>query len=128
LPIAEITDNDFTVLRLSDPIIQKEGNDGATAYTFNLTLEKETGSNFIIKYTTEDGTATVVDRDYNQAEGELSFSGKAGEVQSVTVWVNGDMKIEADENFRFKIFGLSNDFNKRLRSEERRVGKEYRSR
>jgi len=114
LPTAKITDNDFTVLTLSDPIIQNEGNDGATAYTFNLTLEKETGSNFVIKYTTEDGTATVADKDYNKAEGELSFAGHAGEVQFVTVWVNGDLKIEADENFKFKIFDLSNDFNKRL--------------
>lgn len=114
LPVAKIIDNDFTILKLSAPVTKKEGDNGTTAYTFDLTLQQETGSNFVVKYTTEDGTATVADKDYVHTEGELSFAGKAGEVQSVTVLVNGDLKIEADEDFKFKVFDLSETFNNRL--------------
>ncbi|MFD1628844.1 Calx-beta domain-containing protein [Pseudopedobacter beijingensis] len=114
LPVAKIMDNDSAILKLSNPVTQKEGDNGTTAYTFNLTLEKETGRGFVVKYTTADGTATVADKDYTHTAGELPFAGKAGEVQSVTVLVNGDLKIEADEDFKFKVFDLSETFNNRL--------------
>src|SRR5690606_2970774 len=52
--------------------------------------------------------------DYVKAAGSLSFAGKAGETQTVTVQVNGDQKIEGNEDFKFKVFGLSNTFNNRL--------------
>jgi len=114
LPTIKIIDNDATVLRLSNAVQLKEGNSGTTPFEYTLTLEKATGAGFTVKYTTEDGTATLADNDYNEAEGVLSFSGTAGESHTVTVFVNGDRKIETNELFKFKVFDLDSIFNNRL--------------
>jgi hypothetical protein len=114
IPIIKIIDNDATVLRLSNAVQLKEGNSGTTPFEYTLTLEKATGTGFTVKYDTEDGTATLADNDYNRAEGSLSFSGTAGESHTITVFVNGDLKIEGNELFKFKVFDLDSTFNNRL--------------
>jgi hypothetical protein len=114
LPKVKIIDNDRTVLKLSDPLVLDEGNSGTTQFVYTVTLEKATGKPFTIKYRTADGTAKLVDNDYSEAIGTLSFSGTAGETRTVVVFVNGDLKIEANETFNFTISDLDNNFNNRL--------------
>lgn len=114
LPVVKIIDNDVTTLRISDAIRINEGNNGTTQFNFSVTLEKATGDNFTINYTTQDGTTTIIDNDYNETSGVLSFAGTAGETRTVTVFVNGDLKLEGNEDFNFIISGLSNNFNNRL--------------
>jgi hypothetical protein len=51
-----------------------------------------------VNYATADGTATVADGDYQAVSGTLTFA--AGEQsKTVTVLVNGDLKVENDETF-----------------------------
>ncbi len=114
LPTIKITDNDFTELRLSGNVQQAEENSGTTPFFYTITLEKATGTGFTLKYTTEDGTATLTDNDYMEAANTLSFSGNAGESHTIPVFVNGDQKIEGNEDFIFRIFDLEKTFNNRL--------------
>ncbi|WP_168199430.1 Calx-beta domain-containing protein [Pedobacter aquae] len=114
LPTLRIIDNDVATLRISDAIRINEGNNGTTPFNFTVTLDKATGNNFTLNYATQDGSATNADNDYNAATGVLSFAGTAGEIRTVTVFVNGDLKLEGNENFNFTISGLSNNFNNRL--------------
>jgi hypothetical protein len=51
-----------------------------------------------VNYATADGTATVADGDYQAKSGTLTFA--AGQQsQTVTVLVNGDVKVEDNETF-----------------------------
>ena len=109
-----VLDNDNAILTLSDPIIVTEGNAGTTTATFNVTLSKATSNSFTIAYNTADVTATSANSDYVAQSGTLNFNGTAGEVRSVTITINGDTNIEADEVYNLILSGLSNNFNNRL--------------
>ncbi len=79
---------------------QVEGTGGTTtAFTFSVTLNNAVQGGFNIAYDTNDGTATVADSDYVDNDGTLNFVGTAGEVQMITVLVNHDSKVEANETF-----------------------------
>ena len=52
-----------------------------------------------LAYTTNDGTATTADGDYVDNDASLAFAGTASETQTITVQVNHDAKVEADETF-----------------------------
>jgi hypothetical protein len=109
-----ITDNDRGELQLSGPIVVTEGNSGPTLATFTVTLTAATGSPFDIRYNTFDGTARTSDNDYVGKAGTLSFDGEEGEVKEITILVNGDFKIESDEEFNVVLRNLSNSFGGKL--------------
>lgn len=109
-----ILDNDNATLTLSGPVNITEGNAGTVTATFNVTLSKATSNPFTIAYNTTDGTATSVNSDYVAQSGTLNFNGTTGEVRSVTITINGDTNIEADEVYNVNLSGLSNNFNNRL--------------
>ncbi|WP_255902152.1 Calx-beta domain-containing protein [Paradesertivirga mongoliensis] len=110
-----ITDNDEGELKLSGPVLVQEGNSGPTLATFSVTLLGATGSPFSIGYATFDGTAKASDDDYVTKAANLNFQGIEGEVQTITILVNGDYKIESDEEFNLILRNLSNTFGDKLK-------------
>ncbi len=109
-----IDDNDYATLSISNAVIITEGNSGTTSATFTVTLDKASGSPFAVNFATVDGTATLADRDYQLAAGTLNFAGTAGETRTITVLVNGDLKIEGNETYSVVLNALSNSFGGRL--------------
>ena len=58
---------------------------------------------FVVAYRTSDGTATTADGDYTDNDSSLAFTGTSGETKTVTVQVNHDGKVEADETFTLSL-------------------------
>ncbi|HEX8180914.1 MAG TPA: Calx-beta domain-containing protein [Pyrinomonadaceae bacterium] len=85
-----------------DDVAQAEGDTGPTAFTFNVTLSGQSSVPVSVDYTTQDGTATVADGDYQAASGTLTFA--PGETSKpITVSVNGDLLFETDETFSVQL-------------------------
>ncbi len=110
----KILDNDVATLTLSGPVSLSEGDSGTKPATFNLILNKATEGGFTIDYTSVDGTAKVADNDYIPVNSFLTFNGTVNESYPITVLVNGDKNIEADETFTIKLDNLSNSFEGRV--------------
>ncbi|MEQ9407474.1 MAG: Calx-beta domain-containing protein [Fuerstiella sp.] len=86
-----------------------EGTGGtSTDLTFSVSLNNAVQGGFDVAYTTSDDTATVADGDYVDNDGTLTFAGVAGEVQTITVRVSHDAKVEGDELFALALGALSN--------------------
>ena len=84
-------------LSISDASIT-EGNSGSQIETFTVT---RSGGNaaFDVQFATSDGTATTADGDYVAKSGVVHFD--AGVItQTVSVVVNGDTKVEANETYK----------------------------
>ncbi len=103
-----ITNDDSANLTLSGGTAQNEGNAGTVAYTFTATLSAAVQGGFQVSYTTNDGTATTADNDYVDNDGTLTFTGTAGETKTITVQVNGDNKVELNENFTVALGTIAN--------------------
>ena len=88
-----------------------EGNSGTTPFTFTVTLSAQTAQVVTVQYATANGTATSPS-DYAAAGGVLTFAANTTQLtQTVTVQVNGDTTVEADETF---VVNLSNPNNATL--------------
>ncbi|EAZ90656.1 beta strand repeat-containing protein [Crocosphaera chwakensis] len=74
-----------------------EGDSGTQTLTFDVTLNNAVSGGASVDFDTADGTATTADNDYTATSGTLNFTGNAGEVQTITVEVNGDNKVELNE-------------------------------
>jgi Big-like domain-containing protein/Calx-beta domain-containing protein len=73
-----------------------EGNSGTTNLIFTVTLSAASNLTVTVNYATANGTATLVDNDYQAASDTLTFN--PGEViKPITVLANGDQKFEPDE-------------------------------
>lgn len=83
-----------------------EGDSGTSTLSFSVTLGKAASGPFTVDYATADGSATLADADYLAATGTLSFAGTAGEVQTVSVTINGDTASEGDETFSVVLSNL----------------------
>jgi len=84
-----------------------EGNSGSTIANFTVNLSAASASNVTVNYATADGSATVADSDYAAANGTLSIP--AGTTsKTVAVMVNGDTKVEGDENFYVNLTNAAN--------------------
>ncbi|TZF81845.1 tandem-95 repeat protein [Pedobacter sp. BS3] len=121
IPSVTITDNDVATLRIDGPISVAEGNAGTTVATFTVTLDKAVVGSPSVSYTTKDGTATVADGDYAPSTGVLQFEGKANEHKYISVTVNGDLKIENDEQFTVVLSNLQTSFNSQVIAENRLI-------
>ncbi|WP_037299244.1 Calx-beta domain-containing protein [Runella limosa] len=102
-----ITNEDFATLTFSTVAAQNEGALGTVAYAYDLTLDKEVVGGFTVNYNTNNGTATTADGDYQDNDGSITFTGTAGEKHTITVLVNGDLKVELDEEFTVVIGSIS---------------------
>jgi hypothetical protein len=103
-----IDNDDMAILTIAD-VAQNEGTGGTTTdFTFTVTLDNPVDGGFDVAFTTNDGTATTVDSDYNDNDSSLTFAGTANESQTITVQANHDAKVEADETFSVALGALSN--------------------
>eukprot|EP00913_Durusdinium_trenchii_P028498 g26726.t1 len=83
-----------------------ETDTGQTAFTFVVTRDANTTAE-TVTYTTNNGTATVADGDFNAAAGTLTFPMGGALTMNITVIVNGDTKVEANETFTVDIINSS---------------------
>ncbi|QPF90220.1 Calx-beta domain-containing protein [Bradyrhizobium commune] len=83
-----------------------EGNNGQQVATFTAT---RTGGNaaFDVNFATADGSATTADGDYVAKSGSLHFA-QGAVSQTVSVVINGDTKVEGNENFHVNLSGATN--------------------
>ncbi len=101
-----LNDDPVPAISINDVAVD-EGNFGTTPATFTVSLSNPSFQTITVDYATADGTATVADGDYLPASGTVTFlPGDTSE--DVTVTVNGDTKIEPDEDF---FVNLSNPVN-----------------
>ena len=64
-----------------------------------LTSDKAVGG-FTVDVSTSDGSATTADSDYTALNGQtVTFTGNAGESQTVNITLGDDSKLENDETF-----------------------------
>jgi hypothetical protein len=105
---ASITDNDSASLAISD-VSAAEGNAGSTNFTFNVTFTGNVAGAFTVPVSSLDGTA-MAGSDYTAIPGGtlLNFTGASGQVQPVTVSVQGDTIVEANEGFTVTLGAPSN--------------------
>ncbi len=100
-----ILNDDTATLTISN-LEQAETNGGTTNFTFQVALDQAVDMPFTVDFATADGTAAVSDGDYTANSGTLSFAGMEMETQFITVAVNGDCLIEADETFSVSLSNL----------------------
>lgn len=96
--LGTIEDDDAATLTLSGPSEIAEGDSGTFSYVFTATLDIPVDGGFSVPVTTADSTATA-GSDYDALSTTLNFTGSAGEVQTGSVTINGDMVDEGDETF-----------------------------
>ena len=84
-----------------------EGNSGTQLLNFTVTRSGGTAA-FDVNYATSDGAATVADNDYvNVPTTALHFN--AGDTtKTISVTINGDTKVEANETFNVNLTGATN--------------------
>lgn len=99
-----ITNNDAATVSINNISIN-EGNSGTTDFTFNATLSHAVNSAVMVDFNTSPGTATA-GTDYTASNGTLTFSGTAGEIETITISVNGDTDFEAAETFNAMLSNL----------------------
>src|SRR5437764_5013275 len=74
-----------------------EGNSGTTPFTFTVTLSAASASTVTASFATSNGTATA-GSDYVANSGVVTFT-PGQTTQTITVSVNGDTTVEANETF-----------------------------
>ncbi len=92
-----ITNDDTNTLTISSPTVV-EGNVGPTTMTFTVASPVAIPGGFTVAFVVAD--ITTDGADYTVVTtGPLNFSGTAGETQTITITVNGDVLPEVDETF-----------------------------
>jgi len=86
-------------------VTQAEGNTGATAFNFTVSLATASTGTVTVNYATANGTATA-GSDYAATSGVLTFApGQTS--KTVTVNVTGDTTVEPNETFYVNLSGAS---------------------
>jgi hypothetical protein len=107
--VANIIDNDPppSITIAPDPI-RAEGDSGTTAFVFDVSLSAPSAKPISVLANTANGTATLLDNDY-QAISSLPVNFVPGQTtKQVTVLVNGDIKTEPNETFILNLSGATN--------------------
>lgn len=104
--VISITDNDSAVITIDDVVVA-EGDSGNTDVVFTVTLSHDVDVPITFVYSTGDGTAQSGDNDFSSDTQSVTFTGLAGETQSITVSIVGDEKVELDEIFSVNLSGLT---------------------
>ena len=95
---ATIVNDDAPPVLTIGTVSRTEGDVGTTPFAFPVTLSAVSGLPVVISYQTADGDATAADHDYQPTSGTLTIP--AGQTSAaITVLVNGDTKVESDEEF-----------------------------
>ncbi|MEO0852759.1 MAG: choice-of-anchor Q domain-containing protein, partial [Cyanobacteria bacterium J06648_11] len=86
-----------------------EGDSGALVFLFTVSLSEPNTELVTVNFSTNDGTATVIDGDYVDNDGTLVIEPGAPTLDSiVTVLVLGDTNVEADETFTLSLDSATN--------------------
>ena len=107
--VGTITNDDGAAIAGSvsiNDVTISEGNSGTKVATFTVTRSGGTAA-FDVNYATSDGTATVADGDYAAASNTLHF-GANENTQTISVTINGDTKVEANETFNVVLSNATN--------------------
>jgi hypothetical protein len=106
---ATILNDDTATLTLSGgSTTQNEGTGPSTRdLVFDVTLSAPVQGGFQVAYSLA-GTATAADGDFSHDVSPLSFTGAAGEKQSITVRVNQDRQVELDESLEVTLGEIAN--------------------
>jgi VCBS repeat-containing protein len=83
-----------------------DGSSGQKAFVFTVTLSKASPHQVSVNYATADGSATVAENDYVPTAGKLTFA-RGETAKTITVLVNGNTEVEADETFLVNLSGAS---------------------
>lgn len=102
----EITSDDTASVSIADVSVN-EGNSGTTDLTFTVTLDNAVQGGFTVDYATADDSAKE-GSDYVAGNATLTFLGTAGETQTITVTVNGDVNTESDEDLFVNLSNATN--------------------
>jgi len=97
-----------SVLNVTNDPTVTEGNSGTTLATFNVTLTPASSQTVTVHYATQDNTATTADNDYVAIPDTLLTFNPGETSKNIDVSVNGDTKIEPNEQFFFNISFPSN--------------------
>jgi hypothetical protein len=100
-----LNDDPLPTVSIGDVSVS-EGNSGTVNAIFNVSLSAPSGRGLSVGYATANDTASS-SSDYVTAFGRVSFN--AGEtLKTITVGVNGDLAVEADETFFVNLSNPSN--------------------
>jgi Calx-beta domain/Lamin Tail Domain/WD40-like Beta Propeller Repeat len=104
--LGTIQNDDSPALSIDD-VTLSEGDTGAAAFIFTITLSPVSGDTVMVNYATADGTA-VAPSDYTAISStQLTFA--PGEMtKQITVQVNGDKLVEENETFSVNLSGAVN--------------------
>ena len=83
-----------------------EGDNGTKVMTFTVTRSGGTAA-FDVNFATANGSATVADGDYVASAGTLHF-GDSVNTQTISVTINGDLKVEPGETFSVTLSAATN--------------------
>src|SRR4029450_11724875 len=90
----------------SNDASKAEGNNGATNFTFTVSLSGASGQTVSVDYATNDGTAKVIS-DYNEKIATVTFA--PGETsKQVFIVVNGETQFEPNETFTVDLYNPVN--------------------
>ena len=99
-----ILNDDIATISIDDVTM----NEADGTATFRATLDAEVDGGFSVDINSNDGSAEIIDNDYNAVTDEtLTFTGTSGEFHEFTVTVNDDTKVEANETVNFLMGNLS---------------------
>lgn len=105
--IGTITNDDAVPTLSIQNVTANEGDNDPTSFQFEVSLSNPSDQVITIPYTTQDGTATIADQDYDLTTGTLTFN--PGDLkQTIVVNVKGDTKREGDETFTIKLGSPTN--------------------
>ena len=90
-----------------DSVAHNEGNSGTTVYLFTVTKAGSTSLSSSVAFATQDGSATIADKDYQSSTGTLNFL-PADTTKTITVLVNGDTTFEPNETFTVHLSNPTN--------------------
>jgi gliding motility-associated-like protein len=82
-----------------------EGLSGTTDLIFVATVDNPVDGGFTLAYSTDDITTTSTD--YIDNDGSMNFTGNAGEAMTITVSVEGDNIVEANETLNVGLGAVS---------------------
>ncbi|WP_017294473.1 Calx-beta domain-containing protein [Geminocystis herdmanii] len=103
--IGTITNDDFPSLRINDVTIS-EGNSGTKTLVFTVTRTGTALQPITVNYATANGTA-IAGSDYIAKTGSLTFATNETS-KTISVVVNGDTAVEANENFFVNLSNATN--------------------
>lgn len=101
--IITIKNDDIATIELTnDP----DEGEGIGNYKFFINVDKEVQDGFSISYATSDGTASSTEGDYINLVDQLAFDGDANETKTVSVQIEQDQIVEANETFALNLLSV----------------------